>query len=148
MTKETHAQWRRPMCPYIQMFLVWMTFCHLCSHLGQTGPGEPTAPLRMIKLIRWHNPQDTELEIRALADWDQTHYLSVTKAPLSTEYFRVNEEQGTNPPAAVGLPQCHHNYVLYSVSWMLKRHNQARILILFRLLDMFLHFQNVHKQEL
>ena len=40
----------------------------------------------MTRWMRWHCPnQDTELESRAMAVWDQARYLSVMEAPHNIE---------------------------------------------------------------
>ena len=40
----------------------------------------------MVRWLRWHCPQDTGFEIRALAVWGRARYLSVTEAPHNTNF--------------------------------------------------------------
>ena len=40
----------------------------------------------MVRWLRWHCPPDTGFEIRALAVWGRARYLSVTEAPLNTNF--------------------------------------------------------------
>ena len=40
----------------------------------------------MVRWLRLHCPLDTGFEIRALAVWNQTRYIPVTKAPHNTDF--------------------------------------------------------------
>ena len=91
--------------------------CHVCHHHGlstisslswkwkwnESGFTPPLCTyrlnwvrktsLRMVRWMRWHCPQDTGFEIRALAVWGRARYLSVTEAPHNTEFFHVGGEE-------------------------------------------------------
>ena len=70
------------------------SFCQIMSHM------------RIVGWIRWNCPSDTGFEIRALAVWGRSRYLSVTQAPTILDlYERTRKtflflwilERGTSP---------------------------------------------------
>ena len=49
--------------------------------------------MRMMRWMRWHCPPDTGFEIRALAVWGLTRYLSVTETPHNIAYFTSKQRR-------------------------------------------------------
>ena len=59
-------------------------FVYILAKLGQEN---------LLRMVRWHCPPDTGLEIGALAVWGRARYFSVTEAPHNIASLRVSGEE-------------------------------------------------------